>query len=122
MMRVHHVAIQVPDLVAARAFYEGVLQLPVTREQVHAIWVDAGGVIVMLERCAESGGEPSTWASAVPGPYVVAFGIAAAERDSWRARLSAASVTLSHESAFTMYFRDPWGTRLALSHYPEPAP
>jgi hypothetical protein len=28
-------------------------------------------------------------------------------------------VTIDHESRFSVYFRDPFGTRLALSHYPD---
>jgi catechol 2,3-dioxygenase-like lactoylglutathione lyase family enzyme len=118
-VKLHHVAIQVGDLDAARAFYEGVLGLVVTRTQAHATWVDAGGVIVMLERC-RGAAAADAWASDAPGPFVVAFTIDAADRDMWRARLTQAGVTLSHESPFTLYFRDPWGTRLALSHYASP--
>lgn len=118
-MRLHHVAIQVPDLDDAATFYVGVLGLTETRRQAHGIWVDAGGTILMLERCTGSSPGAGPWASPEPGPFVVAFGIAASERDTWRRRLEGAGVPVSHESAFTLYFRDPWGTRLALSHHPE---
>jgi catechol 2,3-dioxygenase-like lactoylglutathione lyase family enzyme len=118
-MRLHHVAIQVPDLDAAEAFYVGVLGLVVTRRQGHALWVDAGGTILMLERCSGAA-DTGPWASAAPGPFVVAFAIAASERAGWQARLEAAAVAIDHASGFTLYFRDPWGARLALSHYPEP--
>ena len=142
-MRLHHLAIQVTDLDVARQFYCGTLGLAEVRRQAHAIWVDAGGTIVMLERCTghdSTGGDsgPSgphnrdysnTWRSAKyvdwpsdqPGPFVVAFAIAPGARDSWRDRLEQAGVSLSHSSAYTLYFRDPFGTRLALSHYPDPA-
>jgi catechol 2,3-dioxygenase-like lactoylglutathione lyase family enzyme len=121
-MRLHHVAIQVPDLDAAVAFYSGVLGLAEVRRQAHAVWVDAGGTILMLERCAAAhdADHDDEWMSPRPGPFVVAFAIGAAERAGWRARLNAAGVVIHHESGFTLYFRDPWGTRLALSHYPEP--
>lgn len=120
-MRLHHVAIQVPDLDAAVAFYAGVLGLVEVRRQPHAVWIDAGGAILMLERCAGAAtAEP--WASTTPGHFVVAFAIRPDERATWRARLDEAGVAIHHESGFSLYFRDPWGTRLALSHYPEPAP
>jgi hypothetical protein len=38
-----------------------------------------------------------------------------------RARLVAAGVTISHESAYTVYVRDPFGARLGFSHYPDAA-
>jgi hypothetical protein len=52
----------------------------------------------------------------------VAFGIRAAERAALRDRLENAGVAIDHESAFTLYVRDPFGARLAFSHHPEPQP
>jgi len=121
-MRLHHLAIQVPDLDAAVAFYGDVLGLQTLRRQPHAVWVDAGGTILMLERCREGGDADDPWERADAGPFVVAFAIAADERERWRNRLAEAGVSIHHASAFTLYFRDPWGTRLALSHFPTPAP
>jgi hypothetical protein len=31
-------------------------------------------------------------------------------------------VVVEHETDFTLYFRDPDGRRVAVSHYPDPAP
>lgn len=122
-MRLHHLAIQVPDLDVAAAFYIGVLGLVVLRRQDHALWVDGGGTIIMLERCAgtdiEDRGRP--WKHDAPGLFVLAFAIEPSKRQTWRDTLAAAQITIDHESAFSLYFRDPWGTRLALSHYPAPA-
>jgi catechol 2,3-dioxygenase-like lactoylglutathione lyase family enzyme len=126
-MKLHHVALQVTDLDVARRFYEGVLGFAVVREQAHALWLAAGEVIVMLERCAgaapdaSSSSSTSSWASEAPGPFVVSFAIAPAERAGLRARLVAAGVTISHESAYTVYVRDPFGARLGFSHYPDAA-
>lgn len=117
-LRLHHVALQVTDLDVARAFYVGVLGFTVTREQGHSLWLDAGGVIVMLERCAGPVVD-DRWASDRPGPFVVAFSIRPHERDGWLARLAAANVVVDHATAFTVYFRDPFGARLALSTYPD---
>jgi len=132
-VHIHHVALQVTDLERARSFYAGLLGFAVTREQAHALWLDAGGAVVMLERCAGSDDEAAaadarTWASPRAGPFVVAFSIAPHERVSLRARLVDAGVVIDHESAFSLYVRDPFGARLAFSHYPhalhvpEPAP
>jgi catechol 2,3-dioxygenase-like lactoylglutathione lyase family enzyme len=123
-MRIHHVALQVTDLERARSFYAGLLGFTVTREQAHALWLDAGGSIVMLERCDGEGDDAGdhAWASPRPGPFVVAFAIAPGERAALRARLIDAGVTIDHESAFTLYVRDPFGARLAFSHYPDAQP
>ncbi len=118
-MRVHHLALQVTDLGVARDFYVGVLGFVVMREQPHAIWIDAAGVIIMLERCAGPV-VVDVWPSDRPGAHVVAFAIAAAERATWLHRLEVAGVAIDHVSGFSVYFRDPFGARLALSHYPEP--
>lgn len=127
-MRLHHVAIQVPDLERARAFYVDVLGLVLVRSQAHALWVQAGDAIVMLEKCdgdvdAADGAvaDAGAWPSPRPGPFCVAFAIAPAERSALRARLTAAGVAIDHESAFTLYVRDPFGARLGFSHFPDGA-
>ncbi len=48
---------------------------------------------------------------------LVAFGIEEADADRWRRTLAAAGIAIEAETAFTLYFRDPDGRRLALSHY-----
>jgi catechol 2,3-dioxygenase-like lactoylglutathione lyase family enzyme len=120
-MRIHHVALQVTDLERARSFYAGVLGFAVTREQAHALWLDADGSIVMLERCdgVVDAADAASWASPRQGPFVVAFAVTPTERAALRARLTAAGVAIDHESAYTLYVRDPFGARLAFSHYPD---
>lgn len=116
-MRVHHIAIQVRELERARAFYVDVLGLAEVRRQAHAIWVDAEGIIVMLERCDDAAGAPP-WSDARAGLHLLALTIGADERGTWRARLLAAGAPLLGETAFTLYTRDPDGTRIGLSSYP----
>ena len=118
-MRVHHVALQAPDLDAARAFYVGVLGFRLVREQGHSFWVDADGVIIMIERCTGPVVDEA-WSSDRPGPFVLAFSIEPQERARWLERLASASVVVDHTSAFSVYFRDPFGSRLAFSHFPAP--
>ena len=127
-LRVHHIAIQVADLERARAFYVDVLGLPETRRQPHSIWLDAGGAIVMLERppadapdATAPRGEPAPWKSARTGLHLLALDIPADAREAWRAKLVAAGAPLEGETAFTLYTRDPDGTRIGLSSYPVPA-
>ncbi len=123
-MRLHHVALQVADLDVARAFYVDVLGLRATRMQAHALWVQAGETIVMLEKCAGvvDDGDLQSWASDRCGPFVVSFGIDPSERASLQQRLADAGVPIDHSSAYTVYVRDPFGARLGFSHYPDPAP
>jgi hypothetical protein len=74
----------------------------------------------MLELCAGAAIAPS-WKSDAPGLHLLAFAIAPGERESWRGRLSAAGHPVCGETGFTLYVRDPFGNRLGLSHYPQPA-
>lgn len=119
-MRVHHVAIQVRDLDRACAFYVGVLGLPETRRQPHSVWVDADGIILMLEHATDPAGPPP-WKSATAGLHLLALTIGANEREAWRKKLTAAGAPIEGETAFTLYTRDPDGTRIGLSSYPETA-
>ena len=43
------------------------------------------------------------------------------ERARWEQRLADAGVAIERTTAFSLFFRDPEGNRLALSHHPEPA-
>ena len=119
-MRVHHIAIQVRDLERARAFYVEVLGLPEVRRQPHAVWVDAEGTLVMLEQSADVDAPPP-WQSARAGLHLLALQIGPTERAAWRARLIAAGAPIEGETGFTLYTRDPDGTRIGLSSYPAPA-
>jgi catechol 2,3-dioxygenase-like lactoylglutathione lyase family enzyme len=74
------------------------------------VWLDAQGVIVMLERAEV--GEPAM----PPGTRdLVAFAVD--DKDAWRARLIASGVAIEGETPHTLYFRDPDGRRLGVSTY-----
>lgn len=114
-MRIHHLAFRTDDLDALEHFYARVLGLTVLRRVPgKSTWLDAGGAIVMLERCAD--GEP-----AVPDDTMelVAFAIAPRDRESVASRLSAAGVRIEARTAYTLYVRDPDGRRVGLSSYPD---
>ncbi|HTN52639.1 MAG TPA: VOC family protein, partial [Anaeromyxobacter sp.] len=71
-----------------------------------------------LER-AEEAPEERPWRDGKPGLHLVALRIAPGERPAWEARLEAAGVRVVHRTRWTIYFHDPEGNRLGLTHYPE---
>ena len=111
-MRLHHLALRTTNVDALERFYVGVLGLAITTRSERSIWLDAGGTILMLERAAP--GEPPP----APGTMeLTCFEIPATERDAARRRLAAAGIGIEAETEFTMYFRDPDGRRIGLSHF-----
>ena len=102
---------------ATERFYVSVLGLRVcARDDARgSVWLDASGVVVMLER-AESGEPPyprtrrSSWRSR------------STTWPSWRRRLADAGVAIEAETPHTLYVRDPDGRRVGLSTYAFAAP
>ncbi|MFO0678122.1 MAG: VOC family protein [Polyangiaceae bacterium] len=124
-MLLHHLALRSESPRRLAEFYENVVGLrpapadlprrPDDRDRDLRVWLACGATIVMIERRTPE--EP------VPDPRsreLVAFAMAADAREVSRARLLAAGVVLEEESDFSLYFRDPEGRRLALSHFPHP--
>jgi glyoxylase I family protein len=117
-MRIHHIALRTRDLARLRAFYIDRLGFALAKGgETDRVWLDAGGTLLMLERATES--EPGIACGTME---LIAFGIAPSERAWLEARLASSGVEIEARTAFTLYFRDPDGRRLALSHHPEPAP
>jgi glyoxylase I family protein len=109
-MRLHHLAMRTGDLPRLLRFYSEVLGLPVIQRTPSSVWLDAGGVIVMLE--ARDDGESIPAGS----KEMVAFGIRPEERRDWLTKLGG---LIEAQTEFTLYFRDPDGRRVGLSHYPD---
>jgi catechol 2,3-dioxygenase-like lactoylglutathione lyase family enzyme len=122
----HHVAVQCADLERCERFYREVLGLPVLRRWPRdgggdrSVWLSVGTAdgFLALER-ADEPPERRPWRDGKPGLHLVALRIAASERAAWEGRLAAAGVPVVHHTRWTIYFRDPEGNRVGLTHYPE---
>ena len=118
---VHHVAVAVSDLGQAEHFYVGKLGLNVIRRHhrddgTHrATWLDLGGAFLALELVS---GGPQRTDDAV-GWHCVALGIPRDSRDAWMSHLETQGVPIERTSDYTLYVRDPDGSLVALSHYPD---
>ncbi len=115
MAAIHHVALRVARPEVAARFYSDVLGLPETRRfheggAVKSIWLDAGGVILMLERSLRGAG-----ADEGSGHL---FAIAVEDLAAWERRLDAAGIAIVDRTEHTLYVCDPDGHRVGLSTYP----
>ena len=86
-----------------------------------SVWLAVGGSeeagFLALER-AEERPEPRPWRDGRPGLHLVALQIAPGERRGWEDRLREAGVEVVHRTRWTIYFHDPEGNRVGLTHYP----
>jgi len=113
-MRFHHLAFRTDDLARLEHFYVRVLGLNIIkRSEGRSVWLDAGGTILMLERCDD--GEP-----AIPdgSMELVSFAIPASAREEMAGRLSSVGLRIEARTRYTLYLRDPDGRRIGLSSYP----
>lgn len=118
-MHVHHLALRTADLPRLEAFYRDLVGLPLApadgRRTDRSVWLLAGPTLVMLER--REAGEPPP----PPGSMeLVAFSVEPTDRTALEARLAGAGVVVEGRTDFTLYFRDPDGRRVGLSHFPDP--
>ncbi|HEU4411907.1 MAG TPA: VOC family protein [Polyangiaceae bacterium] len=119
----HHLALRTRDVARLAAFYRDVLGLPERARNLadggalRSVWLDAGGVVVMIELAAP--GEPAPPAGSLD---LVAFAMSAGEREAFRARFAAAGAAVEAETAHTLYVRDPDGRRVGVSSYAFGAP
>ena len=114
-MRIHHLALLTAHVARLERFYAGVLGLGVRERRANgSVWLESGDAIVMLERA-----EPGEPAPPRGGMDLVAFAIAPHELAVLEARLVTNGVHVEARTPFTIYFRDPDGRRVGVSHYPQ---
>jgi catechol 2,3-dioxygenase-like lactoylglutathione lyase family enzyme len=120
----HHVALRCVDLERCEAFYREVLGLAVLRRWPaegggdRSVWLSTGAGFLALERASRPS-EEAPFEDTPAGWQVVALSIARSDRRAWEGRLASAGVRLARRSPFSLFFRDPEGNRVALSHWPE---
>jgi len=108
----HHSALKTRNVKACALFYAQVLGLVEIKRnhqkdgRLRSVWFDLNGVILMIE-------EGKT------GWHLAALSMNKKDRKGWRTKLTAAGVKIDSETEHTLYFTDPEGNRLALSHYPD---
>lgn len=133
---VHHIAIAAHDPDALAKFYEDLFGLNRYNDPGIAkgsVWLslsvlDSGtpGFILMLEAISGTAvSDPKTKSESVAkfthktsGYHLFSLRITPEERDPWLTKLRAAGVHIEGESAYSIFFRDPEGNRIGLSHYP----
>jgi catechol 2,3-dioxygenase-like lactoylglutathione lyase family enzyme len=111
-LRIHHLALRARDPAATERFYVSVLGLPVVTRHADrgSVWLDAGGIVLMVERAEED--EP-----AISGGTRELVAFAIDDLAVWRLRLAQSGVEVEGETAYTLYVRDPDGRRVGLSTY-----
>jgi glyoxylase I family protein len=122
----HHAAVLVASLERAETFYLGVLGLTLLRRyddeegRHRSTWVDLGdGSFLAIEKLPAGGSEALPTARV--GHHCLAIEIRAQDRLAWIEHLRRSQVLIEKTTPFSVYFRDPEGALLALSHHPEPA-
>lgn len=121
----HHLAIQVRDLERVTAFYRDVLKLPEQARHrrpdgsLRAVWMGLpDGSFLALE---EVEGEVTAdgFRTPRPGLHLLALRIGREDRAAALEALARHGVPVMHQTRWTVYFRDPEGNRVAISHHPQ---
>jgi glyoxylase I family protein len=118
----HHLALFGHDIEILATFYGEVFGLnrvaTHTRPdgQLRSIWMawETGPVpFIALEQEAVSHRANDT------GLSVLMLNLARAERSAFKAHLQTMHISVERETPYSMYFRDPEGNRVGVSHYPD---
>jgi glyoxylase I family protein len=123
----HHVALRCADLEKCVDFYRRAVGLEVLRRWPaeggadRSVWLSTGDGFLALERASAPAAGGGAFEDAPAGWQVVALAIARADRKAWEDRLAESGVAVARRSPFSIFFQDPEGNRVALSHWPEEA-
>jgi len=118
----HHVAVGTRDVEALARFYARLLQTEERRRHVdeagalRSVWLDLAGTWLMIER-AEASASRARVEGVGLGAFLLAFRASSAERGAFEQRATALGAAIESRSAYSSYFRDPDGNRIAVSEY-----
>ncbi|RDV39499.1 hypothetical protein DV096_02700 [Bradymonadaceae bacterium TMQ3] len=121
----HHIALGAREVEEVARFYceaFGLRELTRHRNEdgtLRSVWLDLNPGVLMVEHTRD---ERPQVEGVGAGPFLLAFAIAVEERESLRRRLESMGSEVEDESTYSLYARDPEGNRVAVSHYPHPAP
>jgi catechol 2,3-dioxygenase-like lactoylglutathione lyase family enzyme len=121
-VRLHHVALGARDVERVAAFYRDLLGLAETARHrgpdgtLRSVWLDLGGATLMVERTAEP---PRRVEGVGAGPFLLAIRASRVEVEGLVRALAERGFPIESRTPGTVYFRDPEGSRVALSAYPD---
>jgi len=123
-MKIHHIALKVEDLAICEKFYSEILDIPV-RDRLfdesgrhRSTWFKLEGAILMLEKSPADPRDKILHTQEGPGWHMMAIAIEKNSRDGWISKLKKNGIAIEAKSRHSLYFRDPEGNLLALSHHP----
>ena len=121
-MKIHHIALASRNPAELAQFYIKILGLKELRKReengrVVSIWLDLEDSILMLEQSMDTQKDENPFEEKNPGFHLLALKISLNETEAWLSKLKANGIAVEHRSDFTIYFRDPEGNRIGLSHY-----
>ncbi|MBI3073038.1 MAG: VOC family protein [Deltaproteobacteria bacterium] len=123
LSKIHHLALGAHDVAGVAAFYRDTFGLaeiarhPDAAGKLRSIWLNVGGgATLMIERTDD---KARRVLGVGLGPFLLAFRVAPGERVAFERRLADMGVPVEANTDFSLYFRDPEGNRVAVSHYPQ---
>jgi catechol 2,3-dioxygenase-like lactoylglutathione lyase family enzyme len=117
----HHIAVQVRDVARVAAFYAETLGLPELRRfhrddgSLRSVWLGVAPGFLAVEAA------PEFTPDGVLGFSMLALRVPAAQREATVATLISRGITIEKQTRWTVYFRDPEGNLVGLSHHPDDA-
>jgi catechol 2,3-dioxygenase-like lactoylglutathione lyase family enzyme len=127
ILRIAEAVLYVDDLPEVTAFYEEVLQLPLTASFGDSRFLKSGSdsTLILFDRHKLRERKSVIPAHGADGPGHVAFAVPGAQMDAWRERLRSHGIDIEHEQDWpqgthSIYFRDPAGNSIELiddEHY-----
>ncbi len=119
MRALHHLAIQTNQIENLAEFYKNIFSLEELDRKfengnLRSIWLNADGIIVMLEKL-----NPIQMRNGTINTIFLAFLCSPSDRKMIETELESRNILIEERTQYTSYFKDPDGNRIGISHYPE---